>query len=405
MGIWDANPEIFVVSGWEECLEDKRKGWHLPPQFSYFSAGDMNLRVGIIATQGIYKDEDFLLGGIMLGTRLGNGARTVIYFVAQDFSPVFLGALAQLGGSITAKAVYWREKLTPSLYPVQEKNYHKKMITDLGSLRPGWEFWERNVNPVACNHLIIIRKYFEGLGRRRVRIVFEKNKLSFHWGIIEIAEIKRRGNKFELTTKVKWTRNKNIATKFLKSGWVDVSGNINEEFCRAISGILELLENMEVNGSLDIKDQLAIKLIYDKEFVPDFLGKYIDFPWLVKERKDMVDTDRLFLFYQKDRFNILIPVVDKPILRMVYTLLVYTSLESSALCEKGIPGYPGAEWNYKIFLLTQPELMEELRLCQTWLSEPEKYPIILLPEDWRTEGLKSLRAVSSEMTEDFFPAL
>jgi hypothetical protein len=148
--IWDANPDVFVASGWEECLEEKRKGWHLPSQFGYFSSGDVNLRVGIIATDGEYKDEELLYGGIIWGNRLGNGLRTVIYFVAQDFSPVFLGAISKLGGDITAKAVYWREKLTPSLYPVQEKEtYWNSCHADFGEVRPSWHFWRRQLNPGA----------------------------------------------------------------------------------------------------------------------------------------------------------------------------------------------------------------------------------------------------------------
>ncbi|NLI93695.1 MAG: hypothetical protein GX434_16350 [Peptococcaceae bacterium] len=398
--IWDANPEIFIGSGWEQCTEEKRKIWHLPSQFSYFSAGDLNLRVGIVASQGIYKEDEFLLGGILFGNRLGNGARTVIYFVAQDFSPVFFGSIAKLGGTLIAKAVYWREKLTPSLYPVQEKDYLKSLYKiNFGDPRPNWEFWERQLNPVARNHLKIIKNYFDSLSKRRVKASFEKSRILYRWGNIEIAEIKQKGNKFELATKVKWTRNKNIATKFLKSGWVDLSGTINEEFCRAILGILDLLENMEVNGSLDNRDHLAIKLLHDKEFVPEFFGTPIEFPWLAKERSEFSDTGQLIYFELNHQISALNFILDKPVQRMVSTLLVYTALEYSIMDGKKLTPI---QWNQKIYVLTLPELMDELRLCQSWLLQTEKFPIILLPEDWKTEGFKKYKGVTQMDWEDFF---
>ncbi|MGI6449444.1 MAG: hypothetical protein ACOX3R_03845 [Desulfitobacteriia bacterium] len=393
--IWDANPDIFVVSGWEECSEDKRKGWHLPSHFSYFSAGDMNLRVGIIACQGGYKEEEFLLEGIVWGSRLGNGAKTLIYFVAQDFSPIFLGAIAKLGGTLTAKAIYWREKLTPSLFPVQEKRYHKTSVAlDPGELRAGWEWWERQLNPVATNHLKIIRAYFEGLARRKVRTVFEKNKIVFCWGRIEIAEIKKKGNKFELSTKVKWTRNKSITSKFLKTGWVDYSGILNEEFCRAVTGVLELLENMESNGSLDLKDLVVIKLIYDRDFITNCFGRYIEYPWLPKDRSDSYDLSNFYFYASHDRVSVLYPILDKPLVKLVRSLLALTYLEHIDLAQKGLPNNPEIKWDNKIYLLSQPVFRDELRLCQSWLKHPWLLPIILLPDDWRTEGFKILKGMT-----------
>ncbi len=399
--IWEANQDIIVASDLEQCSEEKRKGWHLPSGFSYFSGGDLNLRVGIIASQSMYKEEDLLLGGILWGNRLGNGARTVIYFIAPDFSPVFLGALAKLGGTLKAKAVYWREKLTPSLYPVPERNYYRSYRFDFGSLRPGWDFWQRSLNPVAWNHLKIVRDFFEGLTKRRVRTIFSKNKLLFSWGNIEIAEIKKKGNKFELSTKVKWTRNKNISSKFQKLGWVDIAGSINEEFTRAIIGIIELLENMEVNGSLDKEDHLAIKLMYDREFVPDYFGQYMEFPWLPKEKKDILDTEKIY-FFCLDKVSLVNPILEKPIHKVVQSLLISSLLEYSDLYDKGIPQDPDLKWDQKVFLLTQPELKDELRLCLSWLSDREQYPIILLPVEWRTEGLKSLKGFSDFQLEESY---
>ncbi len=175
----------------------------------------MNLRVGIISCRDDIKMEDFLYEGVSWGSRIGNGARTVLYFVARDFSPVFLNAITKLGGTISAKAVYWREKLTPSLYPVQEKEYLlSAYVPEILVARPDWSFWQKRLNPVAWRQVEAVRQFFEGLEKRRVRAVLEKNKTVFCWGPVEIAEIALKGNKIELSSKVKWTRNKNIASKF-----------------------------------------------------------------------------------------------------------------------------------------------------------------------------------------------
>lgn len=396
--IWKANSEVFIVSEWDECPEDNRKAWHLPAQFNYFSSGDMNLRVGIIASDDCSREEEFLLGGIQWGNKLGNGARTVIYFVAPDFSPVFLRAIAELGRNITAKAVYWREKLNPSLYLVSNRDYHSAFQYDLGDAKPGWDEWARKFNPVARNHLSIIRSYFDGLAKRRVRAVFKKNSISYCWGNIEIAEIKRKGNKLELNTKVKWTRNKSVYAKFLKTGWVDFSGNINEEFCWAINGILEFLDNMEANGTLDDKDNLGLKLIYDKDFVPACWGEYFDFPWIKKERGEkLLDINQLYFFQKEQDINVVMPLLEKATMRIVNCLLSFAALSLSGPIKKEIRKEQQIFWNKKIIILAHPSLQEELRLCYSWLKTPENFPLFMLPEDWKTEGLKGF---DSELCTD-----
>lgn len=399
--LWEANPEIFIVSGWTECPEDKRKRLNLFSQFSYFRAGDLNLCGAIVAAPGKYKEEDFLQAGILWGGRSSNGARTVIYFVAQEFSPVFLGAIRELGGPLSAKAIYWREKLSPSLFPVQEKEFHKYALSNKQvELRPGWEYWERQLNPVAKGHIRIIREFFDSLKKRKVRLVFRRNKIVAYWGSIEIAEIKKKGNRFELTTKIKWTRNKSIVTKFLKSGWVDFSGKINEEFCWAVYGILELLESMEAGGCLETKDLLAIKVIYD-QYLAGILGKQFDYPWLAKDRHDLLETSEVFYFSCINQVNVIYAVTDKPINKFANIILLFTSLKFSVLSDKGLPSCPEVKWNQKLYLLCQQDCLDELRLGHSWLKDPYNFPVILLPNDWRTEGLANLHAINlSKLSED-----
>ncbi|UWG98655.1 hypothetical protein LPY66_07670 [Dehalobacter sp. DCM] len=393
--VWDAHPSIFAVSGLEECTDETRKGWHLPAQFAYFSGGDINLRIGIIAAEDKYKDEDFLLGGIQWGAHIGNGTRTVIYFVAADFSPVFVKAINQIGGMLVAKAVFWKARLTPSLYAVTDKDYYKASFhADIGEPRCGLDYWHRELNAVAWNHLRIINDFFDGLTRRRVRTVYEKNKIVYCWGNIEIAEVKKKGNKFDLATKVKWTRNKNIASKFSKLGWVDVSGNINDEFCRSITGILELLENMEINGSLDTRDLFDLKVINDKEAIPRYFGRYLDSPWLPRDRNDMIDMNHLYFFQDGEVLSMLKPVLEKPFHMAAYALLAFSAFESSIKDNKTVNGIVRV-WNEKIFFLCEQSYLEELLLFQSWLKQPEKFPIYILPKEWKTEGFKGLKELSA----------
>lgn len=399
--LWDANSELFVVSGWEECPEDKKKALHLPSQFHYYNAGDLNLRAGIIATQEKYKDEDLLQAGILWGARIGNGARTVIYFAAQHFPPNFLGAVSQLGGNLSGKAIYWREKLTPSLYPVFDKEYLTDSPNSLTELRPDWDYWERQLNPVARGHLKIVRDHLEGLSKRQVRLVQCKNRIAACWGSIEIAEIKIKGNKFELNTKVKWTRNRNIASKFLKSGWVDFSGQINQEFCRCLNDILELLENMEANCCLAGKDLLTLKFLNDKEFVPGYFGIYFELPWLTKERNDILETSHLYYFRRIDEVNVVCPILEKPVNKLANILLIYTALRHSSMHDPGLPDETNTKWNQKIHLLCQRNHLDELRLCLSWIKNTDYFPVVLLPDDWKTEGFKNFEDCI-EFDNDFF---
>jgi len=388
--IWDAHPNIFVVSDWEECPEDKKRNLNLPMQFSYFSSGDLSLRVGIVATADEYKDEELLLAGIIWGMRMGNGVRTIVYFVAPNFRPLFLAAMAEVGEPLTFKAVYWREKLTPSLYPVSPSLLNQNQFpSKKKELRPEWEFWRRQLNPVAYNHLKIIKDYFEGLAERRVRPVMEKDKILYCWGNIEIAEIKRKGNKFDLTTKIKWTRNKDITKKFLKPGWVDTSGMLNEEFCYAINGLLELLENMERSGSLDPKDLLSLTLLYDKD-VANRWGKHFEFPWQIDNRKEALDLSNYYFFKGNGQINILSLIIDKPLNRLANVLLNYCNFKYNYFNGNLHFAQEQVQWNRKIFLLSFSNLENEIMLSRSWLKTPENYLVVILPEDWKTEGFKNL---------------
>ncbi|MGI5901384.1 MAG: hypothetical protein ACOX7U_02760 [Desulfitobacteriia bacterium] len=400
--LWEFNKEIFKITNWEECSEQKRKSWRLSPRFRYYSAGDLNLRLGIIFSPHKYKDEEFFQEGILWGSRIGNGMRTILYFVAPDFSPIFLKAIGKIGGTMTAEGVYWREKLTPPLYKIQNKGDDRvTYFLEPAKERPDWEFWQKNLNPVAWNHLKTTRAFFESLAPRRVRTVFEKNKIVFYWGALEIAEIKRKGSKIDLATKVKWTRKKDIVAKYSKSGWVDLSDQINEEFVEAVNGILELLERMEAEGELENKDLLALKLCREKVSWPGFSGKHFEYPWLIQGR---IWGGISNLYYFEDKFEVRVvqPILEKPFAGVTTALLSSAYLECSDLNRRGLPWNPDLRWNQKIILLAPHTFTEELRLSQTWLKEPEQFPIYILPEDWKTNQLQDIEELTPDTNEESY---
>lgn len=389
----EQNPDIFVISEWNVFSEEKRKKWHLPSQYSYLQAGDFNLRVGVIAVKEQFKEEDFLLAGVIFASKIGNGARTVIYFVAPEFDASFLKAISQIGGSIIAKAVYWRRRLTPSVFLVRNYNKVFDLKHRLYRQESDWETWEKMINPVDWNNLMIIKKYFNNLARRRVRIVMKKKQILFCWGNLEIAEVKAKGNKIEMATKLRWTRNRNIVLKFQKTGWIDIAGNINEEFCRAVNGIIDLFENMEMSGSLDTRERLANCLIYDRDAVKSLFGEYIECPWIVKERElKLFDVYNLY-FYQKDNneINIVMPIIEKPMHKIVCALLTNAILSFSGLNYESSNNNADFRWKGKIYMLSLPEYKEEIYLCSQWLKETKQFPVIFLPDNWREEGLKGLK--------------
>lgn len=196
--IWEAHPDAFIVKNLKEYPDDKKKASRLPAQFAYFMGGETTLRVGIIASSSVPREEEFLLAGLLWGNRLSNGAKTVIYYVAPNFSTSFLTGLTKIGGTIFARAVYWREKLSPSLYPIPEKQTSNQPRYVLGEERPDWKRWAEGLNPVVRQQLTTVRSFFSHLAARRVRIEIKPQSISFLWGHFEIAEVRRKGKKFEL---------------------------------------------------------------------------------------------------------------------------------------------------------------------------------------------------------------
>lgn len=396
--IWEHHPDIFIAQNWQECTEEKKKELRLPTGYSYYSGGETALRVGIIATDTLPKEEEFFLAGLLWANRLSNGVPTVIYFIAPDFSPFLLQAFAKVGGTINAKGVYWREKLTPSLYLIPEggAGYQKKLT--LGERKPHWKKWQMDLNPVAQQQLAIVKGFFDSLVDDGIRCEIKPKTISFLWGNCEIAEIKKKGKRFELTTKTKWERKKEIRSSFTKEGWVDASGELNPEFCLAIRQILNYLKEKMHNNELKERDTLAIYLYQGNGVLKTLWGSPRDWPWLPKDRSEswINDLSQWYYFEGLDQLSVVCPILDKPLYLASQGVLLSSVLESSNLLHFDRKGN-NDNWDFNINWLTTKEHEEDLRLFLSWLKEPERYRIWLLPENWKMEGVQEIKCRSNDI--------
>jgi len=391
--IWEAHPNLFIARKWLECPEIKKKEYHLSPMFAYFMGGETTLRVGIIASSSILHEEDFLLAGVLWGNRLSNGAKTVIYFVAPNFSAAFLSGISKIGGSISARAVYWREKLTPSLYLIPEEDQSRQPRYSLGEARPDWKRWGQSLNPVAQQQLRIVNTFFDSLTDRRVRIEIKPQHIAFLWGNFEIAEVRRKGKKFELNSKVKWLKHNEPLLKWQKQGWVEASGTLNSEFRTVIVTILDYLEDLEKEGKLRTHDLLALRLHQGDEVLKTLWGSSWAWPWLPKERSEssVLELEDWYFFQGNGQLSIICPILEKPQLKASQSILLASVLEKSLLLAnaKDDQGNP-LVWDGRVHWLTSLGIEEDLRHWYCWLKDVDKFPIWTLPEDWQEKGIYEL---------------
>lgn len=398
--IWEAHSDVFIARNWTECPEDKKKANRLPPQYAYFMGGETTLRVGIIASSSIIREEEFFLAGVLWGNRLSNGAKTVIYYVAPDFSAAFLKGVSKIGGTISARAVYWREKLTPSLYLIPEEQLYSLSRYALGEERPDWKRWGQGLNPVALQQLLTVKDFFDNLAGRRVRIEIKPQHIAFFWGAFEIAEVRRKGKKFELSTKVKWQKNNEHLLKWQKQGWVDASGSLNSEFRTAILNILDYLESLEQEGKLRPQELLALWLRHGDGILKSIWGSPWPWPWLPKDRSEnsVIELEEWYYFQGNGQLSVVCPILEKPLAKASRSILLTCLLENSLLLahakdEQGIP----LVWDGRVHWLTTPGMEDEIRRWYCWLKGGDKFPVWTLPEDWREKGIYELNSQSSRI--------
>lgn len=392
--IWDNHPDVFVARTWQECPEDKRKAWRLPHQFTYYMGGETALRVGIIASNSFPREEDFLLSGICYGQRLSNGAKTLVYFVAPDFSPPFLHVLSKISGNIAVRAVYWRERLNPSLYLIPESNTLMATIRQpVGEGRPDWDKWARPLNPVARQQLGVVKEYFASLSGRRTHVDIRSQQISLVWGNVEIAEVRRKGKKFELNTKTRWERSPELAKNWQKAGWVDADGSLNPEFCNTVAGVLDRLEELESQGSLRQRDLLALSFYAGAGVVNSLWGSIWTWPWLARDRGEtwVNELGQWYYFEGNGQLSVICPILERPLAEACKSVILTSVLERSRLLRdaKGIRGEK-LLWDGRVHWVTLPSLEEELRRWHCWLEQPEQFPVWCLPDNWEREGLREL---------------
>lgn len=400
--IWEAHPDVFIAKNWKECPDDTKKANRLPLQFAYFMGLDTTLRVGIIASSSVVHEEEFLLAGLIWGNRLSNGAKTVIYYVAPNFSTSFLTGLAKIGGSIFARAVYWREKLSPSLYPIPEKQTINQPRYTLGEERPDWKQWGEGLNPVVRQQLITVKSFFSQLATRKVRIVIKPQTISFVWSHFEIAEVRRKGKKFELYTKVKWLKKGEHMLKWQKQGWVDAAGSLNPEFCDAILSILDYLESLEKEGKLRPQDLLSLLLHKGDGVLMSLWGSPWEWPWLPKERSEstVLELEEWYFYEGNGQLSVVCPIFEKPLIKAAQSIILASILERSTLLTfaKDNLGNP-LVWDGRVHWLTTLGKEEELRRWYCWLSDVDKFPIWTLPESWQDKGIYELNCQSTLLNQ------
>ncbi|WP_170932583.1 hypothetical protein [Desulfosporosinus sp. FKB] len=391
--IWEAHPEVFIAQNWVECTEDKKKANRLPAQYSYFMGGETTLRVGIVACSSISREEEFLLAGVLWGNRLSNGAKTIIYFVAPDFSMAFLKSIIKIGGSISARAVYWREKLTPSLYLIPEERQSIRLRCTIGEERPDWKRWGQGLNPVARQQLMIVNKFFTELSSRRIRTEFKQQHIAFLWGNYEIAEVRRTGKKFELSSRVKWLKDQDLSLKWQKQGWVDVSGTLNSEFSGSIYSILDYLENLESKRKLRSQDLLSLWLHQGDGVLKSLWGSPWPWPWLPKERSEnsVLELEQWYFFQGNGQLSVVCPIFEKPLMKASKSVILSSVLDCSSLLENARDELGNLlVWDGRIHWLTTPGMEDELRRWYCWIKNIDDFPIWTLPDNWKEKGIYEL---------------
>ncbi|WP_052090747.1 hypothetical protein [Desulfosporosinus sp. HMP52] len=400
--IWETHPDVFIVKEWKEYPEDKKRASRLPLQYAYFMGGETTLRVGIIASATINREDEFLLAGLLWGHRLSNGTKTVIYYVAPDFSTSFLTGLSKVGGIIDARAVYWREKLMPSLYPIPEKQLFSRVRYPMGEDRPNWKRWGESLNPVARQQLVTVNNFFSQLADRRVRIVVKNQTINIYWGNYEIAEVRKKGKKFELNSKVKWLKSSEQMQKWQKQGWVDASASLNPEFSATILEILDYLESLQKACQLRPHDHLALMLHNGEGALKMLWGSPWAWPWLPKDRSEtaVLELEEWFYFQGNGQLSVVCPIFDKSLLKAARSILLASVLERSLLLVSAKDELGNLlVWDGRVHWLTTPGKEEELRRSYSWLSDVSRFPIWTLPEDWQENGIDALNCQSNHFSQ------
>ncbi|MDR1962037.1 MAG: hypothetical protein LBQ16_07120 [Gracilibacteraceae bacterium] len=376
--ICNENEKFFKGANWAECGENDRKTLRLSPRFRFLSAGDLNLKLGVVVAEGKAREEEMLANGLVWANRIGNGVHARLFFVAPAFSQAFLSSLQQLRGRLSCQAVLWREKLHPYFFPVTVGNISPGLAPFFAGPPAEWDAWGKKCNPVARQHLAVVRDYFDALAARRVRTVFRKNSIAFVWGDIDIAEVTAGGGKFVLRTKDKGMM-KRVAQ--VRQGWVDADSRLDNDFRLAVEWIIGWLEGREADGALPELSALTLKMWHEPGFIiPEETGTPFRFPWLKKETGG-VQPDDFWYFAGDGRVSVYYPVLARALEGLGELLYYDAVLRENAEAISRLAG--NATWDARIRVVTAERLSGELRWHQEYFKEAERFPLIILPENWR----------------------
>ncbi|MCL1791831.1 MAG: hypothetical protein FWG40_10915 [Peptococcaceae bacterium] len=384
---WEAHSDLFVVSNWLERTQDRQAKWPLPAGFRYFSGGDMKLRAGIIVKTREDQEEEFLKAGLLWGAQLSNGARTVIYFVAPQFSERFLRLMDVFGGKLMCKAIYWRERMSPSIFAATGGVEDQVRIE-----RPDWKAWERQINPVEVSYLTGLRTYFESLEPLGARIVFLRNKIVLCRGSLEVAQIKKTANKLVFGSVAKWL-GRSAAEKYQKAGWVDADRCLNGAFRSAVEDLLGLITESLADDSLDAKEVMSLLLWENPGLAGEMWGRCVDFPCVFVDGKPL-EAQRVYFMASGDEdtgnagnagdagspvrdLSVVVPILDKPLVR-VGEAVWWHGLMKSIMTR--LPQY---RWDGCVNCLVAPGCQEELRIALEWIRERNDFPCYVLDRGWK----------------------
>ncbi|MCL1853725.1 MAG: hypothetical protein FWF88_11965 [Peptococcaceae bacterium] len=376
---WEAHSDLFIVSNWLERTQDRQAKWPLPAGFRYFSGGDMKLRAGIIVKTREDQEEEFLKAGLLWGAQLANGARTVMYFVAPQFSERFLRLMDVFGGKLMCKAIYWRERMSPSLF-VASGGVPDRVKIEC----PDWKFWERQINPVEVSYLKVLRDYFEGLTPLGARIVFKRNKIVLSRGLIEVAQIKKTGGKLEFCSMAKWL-GRVAAEGYQKAGWVDADRCLNAAFRLAVEELLGLVSEKLEKDVLEAKDVMSLLLWENPGQAGEMWGRCLDLPCVFVDNKP-VESNRIYFMAHGDGdaggagvrdLNVVLPILDKPLTR------VGEALWWHGLMEGIVARLPQYRWDGRVNCLIAPGCQEEMRIALEWIKDLDAFPCYVLERGWK----------------------
>jgi hypothetical protein len=384
---WDAHKDLFVASNWLECAQDRQLKWPLPATFKYFSGGDMKLRTGIIVKTRQDQEEEFLKAGLLWAAQLANGARTMMYFVAPQFSESFLKLMENFGGQIKCKALYWRERMTPSLFGATGGGVPAQVKIE-GS---DWKTWGRQINPVEASYLKVLQTYFEGLSDTGARIVFKKNKIALCRGILEVAQIKKAGGKLDFQTTAKWL-GRAAGEIYQKAGWVDAERCLNAAFRTATEDLLRLISDQAREDKLDAKETMSLLMWENPAQAGELWGRCADLPCVSVDGK-VLDFGKIYFMVQEGSdgvqdLNVVLPVLDKPLSR------IGTAVWWSGIMETVMAYLPQYRWDGRINCLVASGCQEELRIALEWLRDRESFPCFILDRQWKTNRALEFKPVS-----------